>query len=218
VLHWNGTTWAIKPSPNVTSIYDADTGVYAHGPYLAYTMDDWSTTINGGVFNPQGWKYTGSWTSPTTHGMGTGSTPLNAMWGFSGSDIWAVGDWYDGSAFQSLAELWNGSTWTIVPSPDNGGVEGSGDDTVLFGAGGLNGHDVWGVGTYYNGSHYETFAMNWNGTAWSIVASPSVANTNNYLETAAPTDGTSGDFWAVGNHDIGSDTSEVRTLVEEYHC
>jgi hypothetical protein len=62
----------------------------------------------------------------------------------STSDAWAVGTRRadQGSAFRTLAEHWNGTAWTTVPSPS----PGTGDDW-LYGAAAVPGGGFWAVGT-----------------------------------------------------------------------
>ena len=75
----------------------------------------------------------------------------------------AVGGYLDSSSHvQPLIETWNGSTWTLTPSPH------------LAQDGGLGGVSCWSrtfcmaVGS----TSFSSLAETWNGTRWSIVASP----------------------------------------------
>lgn len=154
--------------------------------------------------------------------MGTGSSSINAMAAVTGNDIWAIGDWYDSANnFQTLAEHLNGSTWTIVPSSDPGGPEGSGDDTIMYGATALNSNDVWGVGIYWDRMEWQSYTMQWNGTAWKSMASPDFGGKDvvyNFLYGATKIPATN-DVWAVGYHGVNFDTyTPSKTLILEFHC
>ncbi|HXW77659.1 MAG TPA: hypothetical protein VEJ20_09625 [Candidatus Eremiobacteraceae bacterium] len=222
VEHWNGATWTIVPSYNAGEPYSAALGVSAFSATNAHVLGDTSTTANPSALRALGAHYTGTWTMHAAPPMGTGSSPLNAQTAITGSNIWALGDWYDGSNFQSLAEHWNGSSWTIVASPDNGGVEGSADNTVLLGATTVNDAEVWGVGLYFDGTLWQTFTMEYTGT-WAIVPSPNVGGENKYynqLNGAADIPGT-GDVWAVGFHGTTSGSNNTvpsETLALLFHC
>ena len=49
---------------------------------------------------------------------------LFAASALSPSDVWVVGDQESTRGiFQTLAEHWNGATWTVVPTPDPGSSE-----------------------------------------------------------------------------------------------
>jgi hypothetical protein len=63
----------------------------------------------------------------------------------SATDVWAVGTRQDRSGAipidRTLTEHWNGSAWSVVPSPNVGG-----NDNLLNGVGAATG-DVWTVGS-----------------------------------------------------------------------
>ena len=119
---------------------------------------------------------------------------------------WAVGNFTTASGSeQTLIEHWNGTSWSVVASPNPG-------------AGGLNGvaivsaTDSWAVGDFFNttSSATQTLIEQWNGTSWSVVASPSPSATTNLLEAAAA-DPSSGQAWAVGDF---STPTMIDTLTE----
>jgi hypothetical protein len=204
--HWNGTTWAVVTYASLAEPYNAVVGVADFGPSDVYAINDWSVNQNGtGFLNPQSGFYNGSsWTATTMPTMGTLGSPVNAMAAITDHDIWGIGDWDDSAGnFQTLAEHWNGTTWTIVPSPDNGGAEGSGDSSGILGATAVNTNNVWGVGAYFDGSANQTYTMQWNGTAWATVASPNVGTGNNVLNAAGKVPDTN-DIWAVGYSTSGT--------------
>ena len=91
---------------------------------------------------------------------------LRGVTALSASDIWAVGDSLSNRSGgrQTLIEHWNGSTWSIVPSPTNPGAVSS----ELSGVTALSASDVWALGGVGNGTLIE----HWNGTRWSVVKSP----------------------------------------------
>jgi len=65
----------------------------------------------------------------------------------SDSNVWAVGTNINSSGnFQTVIEQWNGTSWSIVSSPD----PGSGSN-ILVGVAGTSANDVWAVGGYDNG-------------------------------------------------------------------
>jgi hypothetical protein len=59
---------------------------------------------------------------------------------------------------------WNGSSWSIVPSPN----VGTHDNLLAVAA--VSGASAWAVGA--GGSPGRTLIERWNGTAWKIQASP----------------------------------------------
>jgi len=80
----------------------------------------------------------------------------------------AVGYSYTGTDAVTLVEQWNGTTWSIVPSPNVPSVE----DNYLEGVSCPTTTFCVAAGSTYNGSEEQTLIEQWNGTSWSIVTSP----------------------------------------------
>ena len=116
----------------------------------------------------------------------------------SDSDVWAVGT-FNGSNNNSainetITEHWNGSAWTLVPSP-NVGTKGS----SLFAVSAASTNDVWAVGrvqTSSSASGNRTLIEHWNGSAWSVIASPNPSSEGDNLMGVAAISATNA--WAVG--------------------
>ena len=122
--------------------------------------------------------------------------------------MWAVGYYYNGGIYQTLVEHWNGTSWSVVSSPNPGT-----DDNYLSGVAAVSANDVWAVGYYDNGSGAsQTLVEHWNGTAWSVVPSPNAGTSYNYLNGVAAV--SASDVWAVGYYGIGGSTNQ--TLVEHW--
>jgi hypothetical protein len=132
---------------------------------------------------------------------------LNGVAAVAGNDAWAVGDSiknaFDGvSTSRTLVEHFNGSAWSIVPSPNVGA-----GNNVLTGVAAHAANDVWAVG--YDDDHSgsvpvrKTVWMHWDGTRWSIVASPNTGDGDNtLLGVIAPAGST--DVWAWGSSPNGA--------------
>src|SRR6185437_3916022 len=75
----------------------------------------------------------------------------------------------------TLAERWNGTSWSIQPTPDQPG----GDGSSLLGVSCTSAGACTAVGYYYNpGSNTtSTLAEAWNGTSWAIQPTPRHATT-----------------------------------------
>ena len=58
--------------------------------------------------------------------------------------------------------------------------------------------------TTSNGSIDQTLTEHWNGTAWSVVASPNLGTSDNVLYGVAAV--AANDVWAVGYYQIGGTT------------
>jgi hypothetical protein len=82
----------------------------------------------------------------------------------------AVGAYVDSSNVEStLIERWNGSAWSVVASPRPTAASLS----ILFGVACLSPKSCTAVGAFSNRvGLYATLAETWNGTTWSLQATP----------------------------------------------
>ena len=119
------------------------------------------------------------------------------------NDIWAVGNNFDINTAtgndQTLAQHWDGSTWTIVPTLNPGPYRND-----LTGVSAVSSSDVWAVGYYQSDAQgrFHTFAEHWNGLTWSLsltTANPSSDFSLLFAVTAISTS----EVWAVGTYQIG---------------
>jgi hypothetical protein len=216
---WDGTSWTILSSPNSSAaqpnvLYNVTcasaSGCWAVGAY--YTGND----VQIGVYQTliERWNGT-SWTIATSPNANT--TQSNLLTGVtcvSASDCSVVGYYYNGSAYQTLIERWNGTSWTIVSSPNINIPQGN----YLYGVTCLSASDCWSVGFYSNGTAYQTLIERWNGTSWTTVSSPNtnVAQNNELFSVSCASDS---DCWATGYYVMtdpvtGATTSQ--TLIERW--
>ncbi|HEY9376847.1 MAG TPA: hypothetical protein VIQ02_07105 [Jiangellaceae bacterium] len=112
----------------------------------------------------------------------------------SANDAWAIGSHNvpGNLAFSTLTMRWNGSAWSIVPSPDTPSFENH-----LNAIDGTSPNDMWAVGHTQNGDYSvkEPLILHWDGSAWSIVPSPTALDAS--LEGVVAL--ASNDVWAVGS-------------------
>lgn len=124
---------------------------------------------------------------------------LHGVAAIAANDVWAVGDYTkaDG-ALLPLAEHWNGSRWSVVPMPNLhiGGI-------VLEAVSADATNDVWAVGSSARvRSNSNTLIEHWDGTNWSIIASPNAGVDNVLYGVAALAPD---NVWAVGDYNDGED-------------
>jgi hypothetical protein len=110
-----------------------------------------------------------SWAIVPTPAVSGRDAALNAVTVIDSSDAWAVGLYVtdDGSSTdpQTLTEHWDGRTWSVVPSPNQPGVEGSLAAIVA-----INSHDIWAGGRTGTFSPQLPLLLHWNGVSWSTVS------------------------------------------------
>jgi hypothetical protein len=97
---------------------------------------------------------------------------------------------------QTLTEHWNGSSWTVLPSPDPGTV-----DSVLTSVRAVSAANVWAVGYTASGSTNQTLILHWDGTIWTQVPSPSPGTFSRLYSVRAVS---ASDAWAVGFFSSGA--------------
>ena len=147
------------------------------------------------------------WSVVASPNVGTNSNRLHGVAVLSSSDIWSVGFYHTGLAWQTLLEHWDGSAWSVVSSPN----AGTGDNQ-LQGVAATSSSDVWAVGRYHTNSVDQTLIEHWNGGSWSIVPSPKTGTGNSHLRKVAAL--SSSNVWTVGFYVNASNVTQ--TLVEHW--
>lgn len=203
VEHWDGAEWSMVPSPNVvtgTNNSNILIGVEAVSP-----NDAWSVGYAYGPGSPSQRSLIEHWDGMQWSVMPspvlTTVNLLRSIAATSSNDVWAVGYRIEanGSAgyMQTLTMHWDGSQWNEVPSPnvgpdlrnnELGDVEAIAPD------------DVWAVGYYSTSPVDHTLVLHWDGTAWSIVPTPSSSVVHSNLRSVSAA--SPNDVWAVGDGPI----------------
>jgi hypothetical protein len=212
ILHWNGTQWSIVPSPNSGTEVSLNTlsGIDAYSSTDVWVVGSY-TPDSGGRSRTLILHWDGiQWAIVPSPNNGSGSNSLASISVVTSNDAWAAGSYNTGPDTQYLTLLlhWNGTQWTIIPSPSIG----SGYN-YLAGVSAVTSNDVWAVGGYYDASFVlRTQTQHWNGTQWSVVPSPNNGTDPNFLYDVSAL--SSGDVWAVGEYGPAYQTKQ--TLVERY--
>jgi hypothetical protein len=175
---WNGTSWTKQsvalPSGAPNSLL--------HG--VSCTSASACTAVGGagsGGFPSQPvaerWNGT-SWKLQTVPiPSGAGQVSFSGVSCTSSTACTAVGSYYNGSHSAPLAERWNGTNWAIQTIPEPSGTT----NTILNGIACSGTSACIAVGDYTNVSGSfepnKTLAERWNGTSWTIQATPNPAGT-----------------------------------------
>jgi hypothetical protein len=142
---------------------------------------------------------------------------LNAVTCNSASDCWAVGS---GGSSQTFIERWNGSSWSIISSPN--ALQSNALRSVTCNSA----TDCWAAGDSLDtdSNHYPTsqttLLERWNGSSWSIVTSPNAAEFN---ALSSVTCNSASDCWTVGGSSstnlVGPGPSNLgqATLIEHWN-
>jgi len=206
ILHSAGNAWNIEASPGPASS-SINT---LNGVACVSATDCWAV----GSSNPNGISktliqhYDGSgWTnvaSPIPSDSEQGLTALQGIACIAANDCWAVG-YYAGQGGQTLVELYNGTSWRVVPSPNAPQSPGS----ALYGVTCATASDCWAVGTASVGaSSSESLTEQYHGGAWKLIPSPNPpGRTSTVLNGVSCS--SDNDCWAVGDDDSPNDQAVV---------
>jgi hypothetical protein len=186
--HWDGTSWSIGtvPSPNGSALALL-TGVSCLSASSCVAVGSYETNPGERALIER-WDGT-AWTLVASPNPGA-SAGLSAVSCPSPSECFAVGSSSNGSVGTTLIERWNGTAWTVVASPNAGSDPNSGlfaiscaTVTMCFAVGSSN-HP--GPTSY---DVYNPLIERWNGTSWSLAATPFPVNNGSHgvTDIACPT-------------------------------
>ncbi|MGD0082452.1 MAG: hypothetical protein ABSD78_04545, partial [Acidimicrobiales bacterium] len=164
---WNGTRWAIQPTPNPTGATDSTlSGVSCTLATACTAVGSYDNSHGAGVTLAEVWNGTKWSAEPTPNPTGSYSF-LSGVSCTSARACTAVGHGYNGT----LAEAWNGTKWAIEPTPNPTGEQGS---FSLNGVSCTSARACTAVGDYGNPNtlYDRTLAEAWNGTKWAIQSTP----------------------------------------------
>jgi hypothetical protein len=204
--HYNGTAWSAVPTPNAGPNFNTFFGVAAaQGKAWAVGVRlDASYQDRALIESWDGAK----WTVADNPQPGSVRDLFYAASANSASDVWAVGVQESSNGkFETLVERWNGSSWTVIPSPNPGST-----GNLLYGVHAAGSDNVWAVGQQLGDqSPDQTLIEHWNGKQWSVVASPEFDSASAFLDAVTTGDG---EAWAVGETD--DPIRGARPLVEHF--
>jgi hypothetical protein len=109
---FNGVAWSIQSTPNPNNVDNVLDGVSCSSATAC-------TAVGSGVNAPLAERFNGSrWAiQPTPKVAGTQPVVLFSVACPTATDCIAVGDYSSAAGYTPLAEQWNGTAWTIRPTP-----------------------------------------------------------------------------------------------------
>jgi hypothetical protein len=199
VESWNGTSWSVVPSPNPA-------GSESAGLAAVSCVSTAACTAVGGYYDSSGdprtlvesWNGTG-WSVVPSPNPGSGGNTLSGVSCVSAAACTAVGTRADNTDLvpKTLIESWNGTRWSVVPSPNRGS-----DGDPLSGVSCVSATACTAVGTKSSGVNFvsRTLIESWNGTSWSVVPSPNPGSRDVFggVSCASAAACTAAGYYAVG--------------------
>jgi hypothetical protein len=194
--HWNGTTWSAVTLPDPDFTPGTGESISASSASNVWIVGS-TVNVTTGVTSAEALHFNGSaWTVVPMQRPGTNTPTIGAVTAVSATNAWAVGEDVGATSAvggSTLIEHWNGSTWSIVPSPTPGAYPG------LTGVAARGTSDVYAVGSNLpsvNGGVVQGLILRWNGSTWSADTDPT-DGTYSPLSAAATVPGAANE-WAVG--------------------
>jgi hypothetical protein len=167
VESWNGSKWSIMSSPNEDNKYAEQlNGIDCAKVSFCTAVGSYDTSKGVERTLVETWNGK-KWSIVKSPNDAKKDNVLASVDCPKVDDCIAVGSYRTSDeVVQPLAESWNGSRWTIVPSP-----AGSGGYNALYGLSCVNGSSCTAVGVSDAGVD-QTLIEAFDGSEWSTVSSP----------------------------------------------
>lgn len=181
-LVWDGAAWTTVSSPNAGIASDVLTEVSCLSP-------SWCIAVGNFESGPSSQTQTlalawdgRAWSIMPSLSPGTFGNVLNSISCISALSCTAVGYYYDVSSTGTsvLVQRWDGSSWSVVPSPNGDAASNFLESVSCLGA-----SSCTAVGYSLTNLLAQTLVLTWDGAEWSIVPSPNADNDNNELLSVA---------------------------------
>ena len=175
---WNGTTWTIQPIPNPAgAVQSFLNGVSCTSPSACIAAGAYFTTSSqSGPARSLAERWNGKrWTLlPTPNPGGAVQSFLNGVSCTSPTACTAIGEQHSASGIvHTLAERWDGVTWSIQATPNPPGIQFA----SLAGVSCTSPSHCLATG----GSDLGTLAEGWDGVSWNIQPTPNPPGGGNIL-------------------------------------
>jgi hypothetical protein len=177
----NGGSWTVQTVPDPADYQNGGfTGVSCTSASSCIAVGQYGTTANGVEALAEQWNGTNWTVLSVPDPAGSFNTQLNAVSCSAPTACMAVGTYSTGDNGFTLAERWNGTSWTIVPTPTK-----ATDVAVLDGVSCPSATSCVAVGINYAKKPAILLAEHWNGSAWTAMSIPQ------------PSGGTAGGLYGV---------------------
>jgi hypothetical protein len=170
-VRWNGTSWALQAAVEASSSFRSVlVGISCPtateclaGGYFVPISDPYGSRTLAERWNGSAWAITGAAALPDDAGL------ADVACSAAGACT-AVGGQFNGQRGVTLGERWNGTSWTVQSTP-NGATGGGG----LSGVSCASATSCVAVGSEITGGASDkgdSLALHWNGSSWTVQATP----------------------------------------------
>ena len=165
---WDGSTWTVQTTPDPSGAESSSlAGISCSGTDSCDTVGSYSTSTGNFAF-AESWDGT-TWTLETTPApAGAASSALSGIscdtgTGSGSGTCTAVGDFDSGTGSLTLTDSWDGTAWTVDPSPDPAVSQ----STSLTGVSCIADGACQAVGSETAGGVSEPISESSTGSTWS---------------------------------------------------
>jgi len=194
VLHYDGRSLEIVPTPNPFPKSNQLRGLAAFGPHDVWAVGE-GVTRTDPVYHyvPLVLRYDGRrWIRVSGPSVNTPfGAYLDGVAGAAADDLWSVGMARYGDDWAGLIEHWDGKQWRIVPSPT------STYHTVTA----VSRSDVWAAGMANASFSPNLPVARWDGQSWELVADTAQKGWETYANASSASGPTN--VWIVGQEAAG---------------
>ncbi len=209
IERWDGSAWSIVSNPGAA---------YLNGVAAVSSQNIWAVGIEPSISSSleqtliEHWNGT-QWSVVPSPSPGPLSSGLKSVVALTANSAWAAG-YSNGTSLspQPLIERWDGSAWGVVTSPlPNGATAGS--FSALSAIPGSS--QVWATGSVRYGvpprglGYFQPLIERWDGSAWQIVASPTLPSGALAGELSGVVALSATDAWAVGDYTASDHTNRA---------
>lgn len=168
---WDGARWSLQATPGL----GGDSALFGVSCATADSCTAVGSYASSGSDLPLAEAWNGTTWAPQAvpNPAGSATSPLLAVSCTTPGTCTAVGSSTSRAGRTTLAEAWNGTAWSIQTTPD---PPSANPDAELTGVSCTAPDMCSVVGAYVNNaSHNAPLAETWNGSTWSIQATPSLS-------------------------------------------
>ena len=157
---WDGTSWTIQPAPLQSGAVSS----------ISCTSTTACTAVGSAPIRWDGSTWSVQTAASPAGSRGLGLTGVSCV---SATDCTATGHYLDsGTSWRTLAEHWDGTSWTLLPTEEpNGSWQAELRDVSCTSA-----TDCTAVGDFITNAQL-TLVERWDGTRWTIQPSPNRSGT-----------------------------------------
>jgi hypothetical protein len=194
-----GAAWAVQPTPNPLIPQGLLNAVSCISPSACIAVGQRRDIAGVEVTLAESWNGAAWSVQRTPNPPGGSSSALTGVSCTSATFCIAVGQATSVTSSSPLAEVWNGTTWSIQQTPSVTDAQFNAVSCTSPSACTL-------AGRYYNGTSGQALAERWNGTSWSVQATAPGLSAGDFtaVSCASATACT-----AVGNRDFSTPLAEA---------